>query len=98
MGDGFWDSTSKTVVICTDNFTLKEVELLISVLSEKFGLISTVQKRTQANKKVCWMRSASIRFSSKSENINKLVRLVRPYIISSMLYKLNIDSTTSTDS
>ena len=72
MGDGFWDTTAKTLVICTDNFTLKEVELLISVLSEKFGLISTLQKRTKANKQVCWR----IRFSSKSENITKLVNLV----------------------
>lgn len=53
MGDGFWDTTAKTVVICTDNFTLKEVELLISVLSQKFGLTSTVQKRIKANKEVC---------------------------------------------
>ena len=86
MGDGFWDTTAKTVVICTDNFTLKEVELLISVLYEKFGLISTVQKRIKANKEVCWR----IRFSSKSENIDKLRNLVQPYFITSMLYKLNI--------
>ena len=86
MGDGFWDTTAKTLVICTDNFTLKEVELLISVLSENFGLISTVLKRTKANKKICWR----IRFSSKSENINKLKNLVQPYFIPSMLYKLNI--------
>ena len=86
MGDGFWDTTAKTLVICTDNFTLKEVELLISVLSEKFGLISTVLKRTKSNKNICWR----IRFSSKSENINKLKNLVQPYFILSMLYKLNI--------
>lgn len=87
MGDGFWDTTSKTVVICTDNFTLKEVELLISVLNEKFGLISTVQKRTKANKEVCWR----IRFSGKSENIEKLKNLVKYYFIPTMLYKLNIN-------
>ena len=81
MGDGFWDTTAKTVVICTDNFTLKEVELLISVLSEKFGLISTLQKRVKANKEVCWR----IRFSGRSENINKLTNLVLPYFIPSML-------------
>lgn len=86
MGDGFWDSTAKTVVICTDNFTLKEVELLISVLSQKFGLTSTVQKRIKANKEVCWR----IRFSCRPENINTLINLVIPYFIPSMLYKLNI--------
>ena len=86
MGDGFWDTTAKTLVICTDNFTLKEVELLISVLSQKFGLNSTVQKRVKANKVVCWR----IRFSSRSENINKLKNLVQPYFIPTMLYKLNV--------
>ena len=98
MGDGFWDTTAKTVVIFTDNFTLafaltakgqrEEVELLISVLSEKFGLISTVQKRTKANKEVCWR----IRFSNKTENIEKLKNLVQPYFIPTMLYKLNIEN------
>ena len=91
MGDGYWDSTSKTVVLCTDNFTLTEVELLISVLSEKFGLSSTVQKRIKANKEVCWR----IRFSSKSENIDKLKNYVQPYFIPAMLYKLNLTDKSS---
>ena len=86
MGDGYWDKDAKTVIICTDNFTLKEVELLISVLSEKFDLISTIKKRIKANKEVCWR----IRFSSNPTNINRLINLVRPYFIPSMLYKLNL--------
>ena len=51
MGDGYWDTTAKTVVLCTDNFNFKEVELLISVLFENFELISTIQKRTKSKKK-----------------------------------------------
>ena len=86
MGDGYWDTSNKTVVICTDNFTLKEVELLINVLNENFGLFSTVQKRIKENKEICWR----IRFSSKSDNIKNLVNLVQPHFIPSMLYKLNI--------
>ena len=86
MGDGYWDTSNKTVVICTDNFTLKEVELLISVLSKNFGLSSTVLKRIKSNKEICWR----IRFSSKSDNINKLISLVQPHFIPSMLYKLNM--------
>lgn len=42
MGDGYWDNSVKTVVICTDNFTLSEVELLITVLKTKFKLTATV--------------------------------------------------------
>lgn len=86
MGDGYWDNSSKTVVICTDNFTLSEVELLIIVLKSKFNLTATVQRRIKANKEICWR----IRFSSKSENIFLLRTLVQPYLIPSMLYKLNI--------
>ena len=86
MGDGYWDKTSKTIVICTDNFTLKEVELLISVLKKNFGLFSTIQKRIKKNKETCWR----IRFSSKSDNIKNLINLVQPHFIPSMFYKLNI--------
>ena len=86
MGDGYWDNSSKTVVLCTDNFTLSEVELLIIVLKSKFNLTATVQRRIKANKEICWR----IRFSSKSENIFLLRTLVQPYLIPSMFYKLNI--------
>ena len=86
MGDGYWDNHSKTVVICTDNFTLAEVELLIIVLKTKFNLTATVQRRIKSNKEICWR----IRFSGKSENICLLRTLVQSYIIPSMFYKLNI--------
>lgn len=88
MGDGYWDNSSKTVVICTDNFTLSEVELLIEVLKFKFYLLATVQRRVKSNKEVCWR----IRFSSKSPNLSILISLVKPYFIPSMLYKLNLSS------
>ena len=86
MGDGYWDNHSKTVVICTDSFTLAEVELLIIVLKTKFNLTATVQRRIKSNKEICWR----IRFSGKSENICLLRTLVQSYIIPSMFYKLNI--------
>jgi hypothetical protein len=85
MGDGNWDSHSNTIDNCTDNFTLSEVELLISVLKDKFNLFSTTKRRIKANKEVCWR----IRFSGKSENISKLISLVQPHFIPSMLYKFN---------
>ena len=86
MGDGYWDNSSKTVLICTDNFTLSEVELLIIVLKSKFNLTATVQRRIKSNKEICWR----IRFSGKSENICLLRTLIQSYIIPSMFYKLNI--------
>jgi hypothetical protein len=39
MGDGYW--SEDTLFLCTDNFTLKEVELLIDTLNKKFDLISS---------------------------------------------------------
>ena len=86
MGDGYWDNTAKTVCICTDNFTLSEVELLIKVLETKFNLLATVQRRVKSNKEICWR----IRFSRKSKNLDTLISLVKPYFINSMLYKLNL--------
>ena len=86
MGDGYWDKSDKTVNICTDNFTLSEVELLISVLTNNFGLTATLKRRIKSNKEVCWR----IRFSGKADNILGLIKLVKPHFIPSMLYKLNI--------
>jgi hypothetical protein len=86
MGDGYWDKWGNTVDICTDNFKLSEVELLIIVLKDKFGLTATIKRRIKANKEICWR----IRFSGKAENICKLRSLVKPYFIPSMLYKLNL--------
>jgi hypothetical protein len=85
MGDGYCSTDAKTVVICTDNFTELEVELLIKVLKDNFDLIATKNRRTKANKEVCWR----IRFSGILENLSKLITLVIPYFIPSMLYKLN---------
>lgn len=86
MGDGYWDNTSKTVFLCTDNFTFDEVLLLINVLENKFLLKATVSRRTKSNKELCWR----IRFSGIYGNIELLRILVKKHMIPSMLYKLNL--------
>lgn len=86
MDDGYWSNSDNTLYICTDNFTKAEVDLLISVLNNNFGLIATPKRRIKDNKEVCWR----IRFSGRAENIRKLRELVQPHFIPSMLYKLNI--------
>lgn len=85
MDDGYWDKSGQTVCICTDNFTLNEVNLLIDTIKCKFDLIATPQRRIKANKEICWR----IRFSRKADNLSKLRSLVQPHFIPSMLYKLN---------
>jgi len=42
--DGSWNNKGGYVVLCTDSFTLAEVEHLVSVLNEKFHLKCYVNK------------------------------------------------------
>jgi hypothetical protein len=81
IGDGYWDTSEKTIFLCTENFTEKEVITIISILSEKLGLLATKLKRVS---------NYRIRFSGKQENLSVLRKLVSPYFHSSMLYKLGI--------
>lgn len=94
MGDGYWKG--KTVYICTDNFTLPEVELLANVITTNFGILARVNKRIKytlrakeknaniANFNICWR----IRISELS--VPRLRKLVVPFMIPEMLYKLGI--------
>jgi hypothetical protein len=78
MGDGYWFKSHRTVYICTDNFTLSELELLIKVLKINFILDTTIRQRNKGNGELCWR----IRFSLKKDNLSNLINLVKPYLIS----------------
>jgi hypothetical protein len=41
MGDGYWDKHSKSIKLCTDNFTREQVDILIILLKSKFNLNAT---------------------------------------------------------
>lgn len=82
MGDGYWDS--KTVFLCTDNFSLEEVLLLIDTLKLVFNINAGLKSRIKSNKEQCWR----IRISIKS--IEDLRSRCLPYLIPSMYYKLGI--------
>jgi hypothetical protein len=45
MGDGLFISDKAVVVLCTESFTKKELEVLIAALDEKFGIQATLNKR-----------------------------------------------------
>ena len=81
IDDGYCDRY--TIYLCTDSFTIEEVELLIKVLYSNFGLVATLQKRDTIARK-----TRRVRFSGKAENLNLFRSLVLPYFISSMTYKL----------
>lgn len=81
MGDGYWDNDSKTILICTESFTLDEVQFIIEILRKNFNLIATLKKRGV---------NYRLRFSSKENNLNLLRSLVLPHMHSQMLYKLGV--------
>jgi len=75
MGDGAYSHGG--LILCTDNFTVKEVVLLISVLMYKYNLDCTLQ-----------YNDGKPRIYIKINSMAKLRELVEPYIIPSMMYKL----------
>lgn len=83
MQDGSFHKVSKGVTLCTDSFTKEEVQLLISVLQEKFNLNCTIQKAPGKS-----LDRFIIYISAKS--VPLLQKLVKSYFSSSMLYKLGL--------
>lgn len=75
MGDGA--VRNEGVLICTDNFTVKEVVVLINIFIIKFGLDCTIHYDNDYPR---------IYISKKS--MSTLRNLVEPFFIPSMLYKL----------
>ena len=81
MSDGV--SNKYGLRICTDSYTLKEVVLLINILKIKFDLNCTLH--TIISEK----GSKLFRIYIRSESMDKLKKLVNPYIISFSKYKLS---------
>nr|QBM09642.1 hypothetical protein [Dactylella sp.] len=85
MGDGYYDTVKQTIYLCTENYSLSEVNLLISVLNKNFDLKATANKRDLKNGVIGWR----IRFSKSS--LDKLRALVSNYTIPEMNHKLGLD-------
>lgn len=82
MDDGF--RSGNGVVLCTDSFTLIEVESLKKVLEFKFDLIVTIQNRTSSS----GAKDFRLRINGKSHD--KLLSLIKSHFILSMYYKLGL--------
>lgn len=76
----------KGIVLCTDSFTLSEVNLLIDVLKLNFVLDAKLYNRNQKDKPLCWR----ITIKGDSDNAKKLKEIVLPYFVPSMYYKLGL--------
>jgi hypothetical protein len=77
MGDG--QSYSYGLQLCTDSFTKDDVERLISVLINRYGLDASLRKMANNN---------GYRIYIKAKSMNKLYNLVSPYMVDSMMYKI----------
>jgi hypothetical protein len=85
MDDGF--SHGKGIGLCTESFTLAEVELLSKALQSKFDLVTTINVRHLSGGRVA--AGYRLFISGKPENYTKLRSIVRPFFIPSMYYKLD---------
>lgn len=66
------------LTLCTDNFTFAEVQVLKGVLEMKYGLICTLH-----------IKKGNHRIYLSGKSLPKLVELVKPYMHSSFMYKLD---------
>lgn len=79
MDDGFINKRDKTITLCTDSFTLSEVELLISILDKNFELKCRKEKKKEI-----------YRIVIRGSSLDKVKDLVKLHFHSSMLYKLGL--------
>jgi LAGLIDADG DNA endonuclease family protein len=79
MDDGY--NSSKGLYLCTESFTESENALLIEALKTNFNLTCGLHKHTNGFRIYIW--------SSSKED---LIKLVKPFFIPSLYYKLDIKS------
>jgi hypothetical protein len=83
MDDGF--STGKAIGLCTESFTLAEVELLSKALKSNFDLVTTINVRHMSGGRTGFR----LIISGRPDNYSKIRSIVRPFFIPSMFYKLD---------
>ena len=77
MGDETYKG--KGIALCTDSYSIADVVRLMNVLIIRYDLICTLHKSNEQYR---------IYISRKS--IEKVVKIVNPYMIPSMYYKIGI--------
>lgn len=79
MGDGIYIK-ERGVILCTDSYTKEDVELLAKVLSLQFGLSCTLHQR----------KANQFRIYILKGSIDNLSKIVLPFLIPSMKYKIGL--------
>lgn len=77
MDDGSFKGDQNGAVLCTDNFTKTQVELLCAVILEKYQIKTSIHKD-----------SNNYRIYIPVYSFNLFYTIIKPYIIPEMLYKL----------
>jgi LAGLIDADG DNA endonuclease family len=81
MDDGSLNKTKGNLVLCTDSYSKEDVLYLISILESKFNLSCGL---------IEYKKNRSYRIRINKSSIPHLIQLTKPYIISSMYYKLGL--------
>ena len=76
MGDG--SKRAKGLVLCTDNFCLQEVVILLNILILKFDIYPTIQKEKN-----------NFRIYINEQNLMKIKPFILPHFVDHFLYKIN---------
>lgn len=71
---------NKGLKFSTNCFTLKDIQLLVSLLENKYNLKTSIHKTGIVNQYSIYIPKS---------NLNKLIKIVKPHIHPSMYYKLN---------
>lgn len=81
MGDGA--ILNKGLILCTDSFTIEEVVRLMNVLKIKYNIDSRIHgiKTKEAPRPRIYIIPNSMPI---------VINLIKPYLVPSMMYKLNI--------
>lgn len=76
MGDG--SKRNKGITLCTDNFTLQEVVLLVNILIIKFDINPSIHKEKN-----------NFRIYINNKDLMKIKPYILPYFVNHFLYKIN---------
>jgi hypothetical protein len=77
--DGTFSKINGTVTLCVESFSQSDVESLMAVLKNKFGLECRIEKRSKIHFRIVIKRSSLIR----------LREIVSPHFHNPMLYNIN---------
>lgn len=81
-GDG--SVTDRGILLCTDSYSIVDVVRIINVLIIRYDIECTLRKRSKNP-------ITGYRIYIRERSMVKLITIIKPYMVDSMLYKLHIN-------